>query len=113
MAASKRKKALKEVFLESGITVKPVYTNKDIEDSGIEEELPGQYPFTRGIHAEMYRKRPFTIRQYAGFASPEETNERFHFLLKNGQTGLNVAFDLPTQCGLDSDSPEAYGEVGR
>lgn len=113
MTESSRKEIVKEVFLESGMLVKPVYTRKDVEDSGIEEELPGQYPFTRGIHAEMYRKRPFTIRQYAGFASPEETNERFHFLLKNGQTGLNVAFDLPTQCGLDSDSPEAYGEVGR
>lgn len=113
MTERSTKKTIKEVSLESGITVKPVYTHEDVEDSGIAGELPGQYPFTRGIHAEMYRKRPFTIRQYAGFASPEETNERFHFLLKNGQTGLNVAFDLPTQCGLDSDSPEAYGEVGR
>jgi len=113
MTERSTKKSIKEVSLESGIKVKPVYTNKDVEDSDIAGELPGQYPFTRGIHPEMYRKRPFTIRQYAGFASPEETNDRFHFLLNNGQTGLNVAFDLPTQCGLDSDSPEAYGEVGR
>ena len=113
MTKSSKKTKLKDVSLESGIAVKPLYTNEDIENSGIKDELPGQYPFTRGIHSEMYRKRPFTIRQYAGFASPEETNERFHFLLNNGQTGLNVAFDLPTQCGLDSDSPEAYGEVGR
>ncbi|MBC8343018.1 MAG: methylmalonyl-CoA mutase [Bacteroidetes bacterium] len=113
MVKNKNKKAIKDVFLESGLKVKAVYTHEDLEKSGMEEELPGQYPFTRGIHSEMYRKRPFTIRQYAGFASPEETNERFHFLLKNGQTGLNVAFDLPTQCGLDSDSDEAFGEVGR
>ena len=113
MTEINKKAILKDVFLESGISVKPLYTRKDIESFDIESELPGQYPFTRGIHAEMYRKRPFTIRQYAGFASPEETNERFHFLLKNGQTGLNVAFDLPTQCGLDSDSAEAVGEVGR
>ncbi len=113
MTKSNSKATLKKVFLESGIEVKPVYTYEDVADSGIADELPGQYPFTRGIHPEMYRKRPFTIRQYAGFASPEETNERFQFLLKNGQTGLNVAFDLPTQCGLDSDSPDAYGEVGR
>ncbi|MFC2114441.1 methylmalonyl-CoA mutase [Bacteroidota bacterium] len=113
MTESSKKTGQKEVFLESGIEVKTVYTKDDTDNSGIEQELPGQYPFTRGIHPEMYRKRPFTIRQYAGFASPEETNERFHFLLDNGQTGLNVAFDLPTQCGLDSDSPDAAGEVGR
>ncbi len=104
---------VKEVHLESGIEVNPVYTAEDSENSGIENELPGKYPFTRGIHPGMYRKRPFTIRQYAGFASPEETNERFHFLLKNGQSGLNVAFDLPTQCGLDSDDAKAFGEIGR
>ena len=104
---------VKPVFLESGIEVDPVYTAKDIENSGIKHEMPGEYPFTRGIHPTMYRKRPFTIRQYAGFASPEETNERFHFLIKNGQSGLNVAFDLPTQCGLDSDDPAAFGEIGR
>lgn len=103
---------IKPVFLESGIEVKPLYTQADI-NKNTETELPGQYPFTRGIHSMMYRKSPFTIRQYAGFATPEETNERFHFLLANGQTGLNVAFDLPTQCGLDSDDPRAVGEVGR
>jgi methylmalonyl-CoA mutase, N-terminal domain len=104
---------VKKVFLESGIEVDPIYTAEDVEHSGIKHEMPGEYPFTRGIHPAMYRKRPFTIRQYAGFASPEETNERFHFLIKNGQSGLNVAFDLPTQCGLDSDDPRAIGEVGR
>lgn len=104
---------VKSVFIESGFEVNPIYTAEDIEKSSINNEMPGQYPFTRGIHPSMYRNKPFTIRQYAGFASPEETNERFQFLIKNGQTGLNVAFDLPTQCGLDSDDPNAFGEVGR
>ena len=104
---------VKKVYLESGIEVDTVYTADDIDNSDIKNEVPGEYPFTRGIHSTMYRKRPFTIRQYAGFASPEETNKRFQFLIDNGQSGLNVAFDLPTQCGLDSDDPRALGEVGR
>ncbi|MBK7129594.1 MAG: acyl-CoA mutase large subunit family protein [Crocinitomicaceae bacterium] len=104
---------VKPVHIESGFEVNPVYTADDIAESSIKNEMPGEYPFTRGIHPTMYRNKPFTIRQYAGFASPEETNERFHFLIKNGQSGLNVAFDLPTQCGLDSDDPRAFGEVGR
>jgi len=104
---------VKNVFLESGIEANPIYTIEDVENSGSKHEMPGEYPFTRGIHPTMYRNKPFTIRQYAGFGSPEETNERFHFLIKNGQTGLNVAFDLPTQCGLDSDDPRAFGEIGR
>jgi len=104
---------VKKVHLESGIEVDPIYTASDVKDSSIKHEMPGEFPFTRGIHSTMYRKRPFTIRQYAGFASPEETNERFQFLIANGQSGLNVAFDLPTQCGLDSDDPRALGEVGR
>ncbi len=110
-----KKEELKKVFLESGLEVNSLYTHDDVLKGNPEtdKELPGKYPFTRGIHPLMYRKRPFTIRQYAGFASPEETNERFQFLIKNGQTGLNVAFDLPTQCGLDSDDPRALGEVGR
>ncbi|MBY0359296.1 MAG: methylmalonyl-CoA mutase [Candidatus Obscuribacterales bacterium] len=74
---------------------------------------PGKYPFTRGIHADMYRSKLWTMRQYAGFGSAEETNERFRYLLANGQTGLSTAFDLPTQMGLDSDDPMALGEVGR
>jgi len=110
---SKKKLNVKPVYLESGIEVDPVYTSVDNQDSEHSNEMPGEYPFTRGIHPTMYRTRPFTIRQYAGFASPEETNERFHFLIKNGQSGLNVAFDLPTQCGLDSDDSRAFGEVGR
>ena len=104
---------VKKVLLESGIEVKPLYTEEDMQGSEADKSAPGEYPFTRGIHPQMYRKRPFTIRQYAGFASPEETNKRFKFLIENGQTGLNVAFDLPTQCGLDSDSPRSFGEVGR
>lgn len=106
---------IKEVILESGIKVKPVYTPEDIKDLDYARDLgnPGEFPYTRGIHPEMYRKRPWTIRQYAGFGTPKETNERFKFLIANGQTGLNVAFDLPTQLGLDSDDPLAEGEVGR
>ena len=76
-------------------------------------ELPGQYPFTRGIHPGMYRSRLWTMRQYAGFGSAEESNRRYRFLLSQGITGLSVAFDLPTQMGMDSDHPLAAGEVGR
>jgi len=104
-----------KVILESGLEVDPLYTQGDIERTGSQADIgkPGEYPFTRGIHKLMYRKRPFTIRQYAGFATPTETHERFLYLIKEGQTGLNVAFDLPTQTGLDSDDPRAIGEVGR
>lgn len=106
---------IKEAILESGIKVKTVYTQEDIKNLDYDTDLgnPGSYPYTRGIHPEMYRKQPWTIRQYAGFGTPEETNGRFKFLIDNGQTGLNVAFDLPTQLGLDSDDPLAEGEVGR
>jgi methylmalonyl-CoA mutase N-terminal domain/subunit len=95
---------------ESGIEVKPVYT---AEDAPRELELPGEYPFTRGPYRDMYRGRPWTIRQYAGFASAEESNARYRYLLERGQTGLSIAFDLPTQLGYDSDDPRARGEVGR
>ena len=96
---------------DSGIEIKPVY---DAEDAlGLELEAPGEYPFTRGPYPDMYRGRPWTIRQYAGFGSAEETNARFRYLLERGQTGLSVAFDLPTQLGYDSDDPRAVGEVGR
>jgi methylmalonyl-CoA mutase N-terminal domain/subunit len=96
---------------DSGIEVKPVYTREDVADAVL--ELPGEFPFTRGPYPDMYRGRPWTIRQYAGFASAEETNARFRYLLERGQTGLSVAFDLPTQLGLDSDDARAAGEVGR
>ncbi len=104
-----------KIINESGIEVKPLYTQDDVDNSGGVEMvgLPGEYPFTRGIHREMYRKRPWTMRQYTGFANARDTNERFHYLIENGQTGLNVAFDLPTQTGLDTDDPMAEGEVGR
>jgi methylmalonyl-CoA mutase, N-terminal domain len=96
---------------ESGIEVKPVYTEADVD--GLELEPPGEFPYTRGPYPDMYRGRPWTIRQYAGFGSAEETNARFRYLLEHGQTGLSVAFDLPTQLGYDSDDPRAEGEVGR
>ncbi len=96
---------------DSGIEIKPVYTADDL--AGLALELPGELPFTRGPYLDMYRGRPWTIRQYAGFASAEETNARFRYLLERGQTGLSVAFDLPTQLGYDSDDPRAAGEVGR
>jgi methylmalonyl-CoA mutase, N-terminal domain len=96
---------------DSGIEVKPVYTEEDV--AGLALERPGEFPFTRGPYASMYRGRPWTIRQYAGFGSAEETNARFRYLLEGGQTGLSTAFDLPTQLGLDSDDPRAAGEVGR
>jgi methylmalonyl-CoA mutase N-terminal domain/subunit len=95
---------------ESGIEVKPVY---GAEDAPRELEPPGEYPYTRGPYADMYRGRPWTIRQYAGFASAEESNARYRYLLERGQTGLSIAFDLPTQLGYDSDDPRALGEVGR
>ena len=94
----------------SGIEVKPLYSPDEAPPS---IGYPGQYPFTRGIQPTMYRGRFWTMRQYAGFGSAEQTNERFHYLLESGQTGLSTAFDLPTQMGHDSDSPRARGEVGR
>src|SRR6188472_3968126 len=95
---------------ESGIEVKPVYGPADAAGPA---EQPGAFPYTRGPYPDMYRGRPWTMRQYAGFGSAEETNERFRRLLAQGQTGLSVAFDLPTQLGYDSDDPVAGGEVGR
>ncbi|MBW2145905.1 MAG: methylmalonyl-CoA mutase [Deltaproteobacteria bacterium] len=99
----------------SGIDVDILYTPADISgDEYVEKDgFPGQYPFTRGVQPTMYRGRTWTMRQYSGFGTAEESNERYKFLLKEGQTGLSVAFDLPTQCGLDSDSPAAEEEVGR
>ena len=96
---------------DSGIEVKPVYTAEDAPSGRL--ELPGEPPFTRGPYPTMYRGRPWTIRQYAGYGSADETNARFRYLLERGQTGLSVAFDLPTQLGYDSDDPLAAGEVGR
>jgi methylmalonyl-CoA mutase, N-terminal domain len=99
----------------SEISVREVYTQLDRQgvDPGLSLGLPGEYPFTRGVQPTMYRSRFWTMRQYAGFATASETNERFRYLLSQGQTGLSVAFDLPTQMGYDSDALEADGEVGR
>jgi len=95
---------------DSGLPLKAVYR---ASDAGPEAPPPGEYPFTRGIYPQMYRRRPWTIRQYSGFGSAAETNRRFLYLLEQGQTGLSVAFDLPTQMGHDADAPMARGEVGK
>src|SRR3954469_15769845 len=102
------------VFTDSGIEIQPLYDEGDVAP-GLEERLgePGSPPFTRGIHEGMYRDRLWTMRQYAGFASPEDTNERYRYLIEHGSTGLSMAFDLPTQLGRDSDDPLCDGEVGR
>jgi methylmalonyl-CoA mutase N-terminal domain/subunit len=99
-------------FTDSGIEVKPLYTEADLPEA-LDLGEPGEFPYTRGVHAEMYRKRTWTMRQYAGYASAKESNERYKYLLANGSTGLSMAFDLPTQLGLDSDDPRSLGEVGR
>ena len=97
---------------DSGIPVKRVYSRKIASDN-IDNEEPGKFPYTRGLYPNMYRERLWTMRQYSGFGSAEETNKRFKFLLEHGQTGLSLAFDLPTQTGRDSDDPQSEGEVGR
>jgi methylmalonyl-CoA mutase, N-terminal domain len=101
-------------FTDSGIEIEHVYTEEDVKP-GLEERLgePGGYPFTRGIHPDMYRGRKWTMRQYAGYATATETNRRFRYLIEHGSTGLSMAFDLPTQLGRDSDDPLCMGEVGR
>src|SRR5574341_66485 len=106
---------VKDVVLNAGIPVKPVYGPGDLQGFDPARDLggPGEYPFTRGIHPQMYRSRVWTMRQYVGFGTPAETNERFKYLMAHGQDALNVAFDLPTQLGLDSDDPRAEGEGGR
>ncbi|MCX5861631.1 MAG: methylmalonyl-CoA mutase family protein [Desulfomonile sp.] len=111
------KDGIEEVVLQSGIRVKSHYGPEDLKEVGFDYEGDladaGQYPFTRGIHPQGYRSRAWTTRQYSGFGTPQETNERFKLLISHGQTGLNVAFDLPTQMGYDSDDPIVEGEVGR
>ena len=99
-------------FTDSGIEIQGLYTEDDLPDP-LELGSPGAYPFTRGAHREMYRKQLWTMRQYAGYASAKESNERYKYLLANGSTGLSMAFDLPTQLGLDSDDARCLGEVGR
>jgi methylmalonyl-CoA mutase N-terminal domain/subunit len=103
-----------ERFTDSGIDEKVLYSQGDLpEDLDRRLGEPGSFPFTRGIHSEMYRRRLWTMRQYAGYASAKESNERFKYLLDHGSTGLSMAFDLPTQLGMDSDDPRSAGEVGR
>ncbi|HMP54146.1 MAG TPA: methylmalonyl-CoA mutase family protein [Candidatus Melainabacteria bacterium] len=109
-----RAKSAREFETISGIPLKPVYKPEDLKDWNYDEKLadPGEFPYTRGIHKDMYRGKLWTMRQFAGFGGPEETNERFKYLLSQGQTGLSTAFDLPTLMGYDSDHPKADGEVG-
>src|SRR5271165_2041432 len=112
----KRGKERREKFeTSSGVEIKRAYDPSDLVDFDYVRDLgfPGEYPFTRGVQPTMYRGRHWTMRQYAGFGTAEESNRRFRLLLAAGQTGLSVAFDLPTQMGRDSDHPRAKGEVGR
>jgi methylmalonyl-CoA mutase N-terminal domain/subunit len=113
--AAKAKPAAFEQQTSSHIAVRPLYTPADLAGRGHEQEIgyPGEFPFTRGVQATMYRGRLWTMRQYAGMGDAEESNKRYKYLLSNGTTGLSVAFDLPTQIGLDSDNPLAVGEVGK
>src|ERR1700737_4639062 len=99
-------------FTDSGIEISELYTQEDLP-AELDLGEPGEFPYARGIHREMYRKQIWTMRQYAGYASAKESNERYRYLLKQGTTGLSMAFDLPTQLGLDSDNPRCLGEVGR
>ncbi len=99
-------------FTDSGIEISELYTQADLPEE-LELGEPGEFPYTRGVHREMYRKQTWTMRQYAGYASARESNERYRYLLSKGSTGLSMAFDLPTQLGLDSDNQRCLGEVGR
>ncbi|HEX7012627.1 MAG TPA: methylmalonyl-CoA mutase family protein [Steroidobacteraceae bacterium] len=113
-ALAARREEKPEYRLECGIPVKRIYTAADVADIPAEElGFPGAYPFTRGVYPTMYRGRPWTIRQVAGFGNPEATNRRYKYMIETGQTGLSTDFDLPTLLGLDSDDPMAFGEVGR
>ena len=112
----KKRGERKEVFqTTSGIEVKRLFTPCDLEGIDYERDLgfSGEFPYTRGVQPTMYRGRFWTMRQYAGFATAKESNNRYRYLLDQGQTGLSVAFDLPTQIGYDSDHPSAMGEVGK
>src|SRR5256885_4627823 len=109
---------MKKVFTDSGIEIKPVYTANDQQSATNDQrsttnDLPGSFPFTRGVQPDMYRGKLWTMRQYAGFSTAEESNKRYHYLLSQGVMGLSVAFDLPTQIGYDSDHVLAEGEVGK
>ncbi len=115
IAREKTKERQEKFVTSSNIEVPGAATADDLHDSALQEKLgyPGEFPFTRGIHPGMYRSRLWTMRQYAGFATAEESNKRYHYLLAQGTTGLSVAFDLPTQMGYDADHPLSEGEVGK
>ncbi|MDD2568802.1 MAG: methylmalonyl-CoA mutase family protein, partial [Clostridia bacterium] len=112
---AKRPERKKEFTTSSDIKIERCYTPDDLGNFDYDEKLgfPGNYPYTRGVQPTMYRGRHWTMRQYAGFGTAEETNERFKYLLEQGQTGLSCAFDLPTQIGYDSDDALSEGEVGK
>ena len=114
-AVSRSPERQPKFLTSSGLEIQDLYTPSDTAslDENVDLGRPGEYPFTRGVQPTMYRGRLWTMRQYAGFSTAEDTNRRFRFLLEQGQTGLSVAFDLPTQMGYDSDAPQAEGEVGR
>src|SRR6476469_10774552 len=109
------KTAEKQHTTISGVPIEPVYGPEDLAgfDPAVELGAPGEFPYTRGIHRDMYRGKLWTMRQFSGFATPEETNRRYHYLLAQGQTGLSVAFDLPTLMGYDADHSLSEGEVGK
>ncbi|GAC1384254.1 MAG: hypothetical protein NVSMB33_12670 [Ktedonobacteraceae bacterium] len=114
-AKEKTAERQKEFVTSSNIEVPDLTTEEDLRDFDVHDKLgyPGEFPFTRGVQPTMYRSRLWTMRQYAGFSSAEESNKRYHFLLAHGTTGLSVAFDLPTQMGYDADHTLSEGEVGK
>lgn len=114
LTPEQRKQTLPKFITVSGEEIAPLYSPEEIQQINFLRDVgfPGEYPYTRGIHADMYRRRLWTMRQFSGFGTPKQTNERYKFLLAQGQTGLSVAFDLPTLMGYDSDHPRSLGEVG-
>src|SRR5262245_27565976 len=110
MAPAPKKDAARDRETISGIPLKPAYQPEDMVEA---PPPPGQYPYTRGIHETMYRGKPWTMRMFAGFGTPDDTNRRFRYLLEQGQTGLSTAFDMPSLMGYDPDHPRSLGEVGR
>ena len=113
--ADRSANAKKKFVTVSSAPINPLYTPDDINEMDFFRDVnfPGEFPYTRGVHASMYRGKPWTMRQFSGMGTPEQTNERYHYLLSQGQHGLSVAFDLPTLMGYDSDHPRSLGEVGK
>ncbi|HSJ53583.1 MAG TPA: methylmalonyl-CoA mutase family protein, partial [Anaerolineae bacterium] len=112
---SRQGERLEKFMTTSSMPIKRLYTPIDVEGTDYDQDLgfPGEYPFTRGVHATMHRGRLWTMRMFAGFGTAEETNERYKYLLDHGETGLSVAFDMPTLYGYDTDDPHALGEFGK